>query len=62
MNPIDMKKPLEKKTSGAVPNFDDIDPKELDFFVERLAEILLKQVEYENENNNEKANRLHTTL
>ncbi len=32
-----------------VPQVPSLDPKELDFFVERLAQILLMQVENENE-------------
>ncbi len=35
--------------------------KEVDFFIEKLAELLLKQVEVKNENENEKK-RMHQTV
>ena len=40
-----------------VPTSTSLDPKELDFFVERLAQILLMQLEHENKYEHEKETR-----
>ena len=47
----------KKSINKTVP----LDPKEVDFFVERFAQILLMQLEYENEYE-EKTDRLSKTL
>ena len=53
-----MEEVLEKnETTPVVP----LNSKEVDFFVERLAQILLMQLEYENEHE-EKTSRLPKTL
>ena len=43
----------------AVP---EIDQKEVDFFIDRLIEILLQQVEDNNENEYEKTDRIHQAV
>ena len=51
-----MKNPESKQ---AVPV---LDQKEVDFFIDRLIEILFQQVEDNNENEYEKLSRIHTAL
>lgn len=51
-----MRKPALKQ---AVPV---LDPKEVDFFIDRLIEILLQQVEDNNENEYEKLSGIHTAV
>ena len=41
----------------AVPTIPPLDPKDIDFFVERLAQILLMQLEHENKYEHEKETR-----
>ena len=52
-----MKKKFTYSTIPTVPIPSD-KIKEVDFFIEKLAELLLKQVEVKNENKNEKR-RIH---
>ena len=40
----------------------ELDQKEVDFFIDRLIEILLQQVEDKNENEYEKTNRIHQAV
>jgi len=49
-----METELDKQVAPTIP---PLDPKELDFFVERLAQILLMQIEHENKNEHEKETR-----
>ena len=53
-----MEETLDKKTISKTVS---LDPKEIDFFVERFAQILLMQLKYENEYE-EKTGRLSKTL
>jgi hypothetical protein len=39
-----------------------LNPKDLDFFVERLAQILLMQIEHENKHEHEKLPGVHTAI
>ena len=39
-----------------------LDQKEVNFFIDRLIEVLLQQVEDNNENEHEKLSGIHTTV
>ena len=39
-----------------------LDQKEVDFFIDRLIEIFMQQVEDKNENKYEKTNRIHKAV
>ena len=47
--------------TNPIPKSTTIDPKELDFFVERFAQILLMQIEHENEHE-EQTRRVHKAV
>jgi hypothetical protein len=46
----------------SVPPQVPLNPKDLDFFVERLAQILLMQIEHENKHEYKKLPGVHTVI